>query len=262
MKTLKFFSMLTFLSCISCGVNRVYTSGSYGDLKSHTAKPEYQGKKEKALYVSAAHAIGKHAQLDNSETFSDKKAIFSASIHKSITTENYNYYYGIGGALGNYTFTRGLDENIEAGEQKDFFNVNSKAGINYTSTHEKFDFRIIGLEVAYHYEFGSYQDKLKALKSEYEDDLDILVFQEGSMLSWNLYSEFVYKFNKDNTIEVGIFIGTILLSSDERVNRESSFGGYTLAYRHKKFTVSLLRSGANAAENIRGIRFGLAYRLD
>lgn len=262
MKTFKFLSILIFLSCISCGVDRVYTSGSYGDLKSHTAKPEYKGEKEKAIYVSAAYATGKHSQLNNSENFSDTKSIFSANIHKSVTGKYYNYYYGVGGAFGNYTFTQGLEENIEAGEQKNFFNINSKAGINYTWTREKFDFRFIGLEVAYHHEFGSYQDKLKTLENAYEDDLSILIFQEASMFSWNLYSEVVYKINKNNAVEFGIFAGAIFLSSDQRVNRESSFIGYTLAYRYKRFTASLLGSSANAADNISGIRYGLAYRLD
>jgi hypothetical protein len=262
MKILKFLSILVFLSCTSCGVDRVYTSGSYGDLKSHTAKPEYQGKKEKAIYVSAAHTTGKHRQISTAENFSDKKSIFSASLHKSVTGKYYNYYYGVGGAFGNYTFTNGLDNNIETGEQKNFFNVNSKAGINYTWTRQKFDFRFIGFEVAYHYEFGSYQDKLKNLEEEYKDNSSILVFQEASMLSWNLYSEVVYKINKNNAIEFGIFAGAIFLSSEARVNRESSFIGYTLAYRYKRFTASLLGSGANAADDIRGIRYGLAYRLD
>jgi hypothetical protein len=240
----------------------VYTSGSYGDLKSHTAKPEYQGKKEKALYVSAAYATGKHGQLDNSDEFADKKAIFSASLHKSVTGKYYNYYYGIGGAFGNYTFTQGLGESIQDNEQKNFFNVNSKAGINYTWTRQKFDFRFIGLEVGYHYEFGSYQDKLKTLAEEYKDNSRILIFQEASMFSWNLYSEVVYKINKNNALEFGLFAGAIFLSPEQSVNRESSFAGYTLAYRYKKFTASLIGSAANAADNIEGIRYGLTYRLD
>ncbi|QHI38488.1 hypothetical protein IMCC3317_38810 [Kordia antarctica] len=262
MKIFKFLSVLIFISCASCGVDRVYTSASYGDLKSHTAKPEYQGKQEKALYVSAAYSKGKHNQLGNAEQYNDKKSIISANIHKSVTGKYYNYYYGIGGAFGNYTFIKGLDENVQDNERKNFFNVNSKVGINYTWTRKKFDFRFIGLEVAYHYEFGSYQDKLKELEEEYKDNSAILIFKEESMFSWNLYSEVVYKINKNNALEFGIFAGAIFLSPRERVNNRSSFVGYTLAYRYKRFTGSFVFSSASAADPIRGSRYGLTYRLD
>ncbi|BAO76212.1 hypothetical protein [Winogradskyella sp. PG-2] len=53
----------------SCG-KRVYTSGTYGSIKSYTAKPEYRDENKKATYVSLDASFGSH---DIDENIKDKK---------------------------------------------------------------------------------------------------------------------------------------------------------------------------------------------
>jgi len=53
MKTILKIILITQLFLLSsCGVRRIYTSGSYGSLKSYTAKKEYSGERSSEIYVS------------------------------------------------------------------------------------------------------------------------------------------------------------------------------------------------------------------
>lgn len=258
---IKFISILLTLLCYSCGVNRLYTSGSYGALKSYTEKPEYKGENEKALYVSGTIASGKHDQEEN--TFRDKKTIFSANIHRSHTSKFYNFYYGIGGAFGTYTFGRGLGDVISDDEKENFYNINAKTGFNFTLSRRKFDYRLIGVEFMYHNEFGAFQDKLDTLKEEYVDGRNgIVVVNKKSIFSWNLYSEIVYKINTKNALTLGMFFGSVPVNSNQMYVENGSLGGWLLGYRYDKFTLSYVYQGAKAADGLSSSKFGLTYRLD
>ena len=149
------------LICTSCSPQRIYTSGSYGTLKSYTSKLPFEDEKKKATYVSASADFGKHPQ--ENDLFRDKKFVFSADVHQAVSGKHYNYYYGIGAGAGSYKFERGLDDVIATAEKQSFYSIRAKAGINYTYTRPKVDYRFIGLEVSYVNEFGPYQDKLKEI---------------------------------------------------------------------------------------------------
>jgi len=86
----------------SCGVKRIYTSGSYGSLKSYTAKNEYQGMRSSEIYISGDISTGKHGQEGNS--FKDSKTLVSLNTHKSVTGRNYNLYYGLGATFSGLSF--------------------------------------------------------------------------------------------------------------------------------------------------------------
>ena len=63
MKTILKIILITQLFLLSsCGVRRIYTSGSYGSLKSFTAKKEYSGERSSEIYVSGDLSTGKHEQ--------------------------------------------------------------------------------------------------------------------------------------------------------------------------------------------------------
>ncbi|HEX9600438.1 MAG TPA: hypothetical protein VF985_03005 [Mariniflexile sp.] len=69
MKALLNLLLVIFVS--SCGVKRVYTTGSYGSIKSYTEKQHFIDGKTTATYVSGDVSFGKHSQDDGS--FNDTK---------------------------------------------------------------------------------------------------------------------------------------------------------------------------------------------
>jgi len=125
---LSFFLLL--ISLVSCGPHRVYTTGSYGSLKTYTEKQHYVDKKTTQTYMSADVSFGTHMQ--NDEAFNDTKTIVSINAHQNTTGRFYNYYYGLGASLGSYKFKEGYSDLIDRGEKKSFYSINLKTGANIT----------------------------------------------------------------------------------------------------------------------------------
>ncbi len=253
------------LLLLSCGIDRIYTSGTYSSIKSYTAKPEYRNKDTSAVYISGDYSKGEHSQFGNYSTSGlaqkerkDTKDLMSLSIHKSITRENFNFYYGIGGTYGNYTFKSDFFDIVKLNEKKDFYSFNTKMGINYNLPTKKMDWRIIGLELGYNYEFGPYQNILARIKERAEDLPRILVVNEKSFFSYNFNSEAVFKLKNSSAIGIGFFIGDILNNLEELKGKDSSFYGLFFSYRHKRYTFSYIEEIGN---EVRSSKFGLSYQL-
>ena len=104
LKALLICTILVFF--ISCGVNKVYTSASYGSLKSYTEKPIYNGKKETSTYVSGSFSNLNHPQDNES---GDKVTMGNFLIYRTTTNKRLNYYYGLGGSFGTYQFKSDLN---------------------------------------------------------------------------------------------------------------------------------------------------------
>ena len=103
LKTLLICTIAVFF--ISCGVNNVYTSASYGSLKSYTEKPIYNGKKETSTYVSGSFSGLSHPQNDQND---DKVTMGNFSVYRTTTDKRLNYYYGLGAGFGTYQFKNNL----------------------------------------------------------------------------------------------------------------------------------------------------------
>jgi hypothetical protein len=252
---LKIILIVQLLLLSSCGVRRIYTSGSYGSLKSYTAKKEYSGERSSEIYVSGDISTGKHEQ--ESGKFKDSKTLMSLSAHKNITGKNYNMYYGMGFTYGNYTFKEGFEDVIKTGEKKSFYNLNFKAGINYTMSRRVIDYRFIGIEFAYNNEFGPYQDKLSQLKRSNHPNL--LIINKRDLFSWNLYSEYVFKINKDNAVTLGFYAGNLISRNNGTEGRRANFRGLSFGYRYDRYTFSVVTQSGEA--DISSTKFGLTYQL-
>ncbi len=234
----------------SCG-KRVYTSGTYGSIKSYTARPEYKGKNTKATYISTDYSSGDAGGVR------DKKTLISVRAHRSITRKYFNLYYGLGGTIGNYKFGGPINENSNFNSEA-FYSLNSKAGFNFNLPTKRMDWRLVGAELTYNYEFGPYQNVLKEVKDSNEDS-NLLIFNNKSMLYYNFTSEAVFKFNEDNTLSLGIYFGDLLNKTKDLKNRGSGFSGTFISYRFKKFTCSVVNEGGQAS--IDTTKFGLTYQL-
>ncbi|WP_242202288.1 hypothetical protein [Aestuariivivens insulae] len=242
----------------SCGSHRVYTSGSYGSLKSYTEKQHYVDKKTSKTYVSGDVSFGRHMQDGGS--FDDTKTIASLNVHRNITGRSYNYYYGLGGGIGSYHFKEGYNDIVDQNEKLNFYNINLKAGINYALTTTKIDYRFIGLELLYTNEFGAYQDKLEALSKLMDEDL--IIVNQKSIFTYNFYSEYVFKFSTEEALSLGFYIGGLfnkMNNDDYEYGYDTEFNGFTVGLRLKKYTLHFIHeTGQN---DIRSTKLGLTYNL-
>jgi hypothetical protein len=253
--TLKLLLALLPFIC-SCGSRRVYTTGSYGSLKSYTEKPHYTNKKESATYISGDISFGKH--LQDGGDFDDVKTIAAVNIHRSTTGRFYNFYYGLGGTYGTYKFKEGYENLIADEEKKSFYTINFKSGINYTYTRPKVDWRFIGVELAYLNEFGAYQDKLSELISS--NDGELTIANQRSMFTYQIYSEYVFKTKDNGAITFGFYFGDLMNFKDtEMYSGNTSFSGFTLGFTVEKITLSAIFESGQG--DIRSTKIGLTYRL-
>ncbi|MFI1742964.1 hypothetical protein [Thalassobellus sediminis] len=257
---MKYFLKITFLFLIvisvSCSPARIYTTGSYGSLKSYSEKQHYIGRKTTETYVSGDLSIGKHPQ--EAATFNDKKTVTAINVHRNTTGRRYNFYYGLGVAFGTYKFTEGYQDLIRNGEKSKFFAVNLKSGINYTYTRPKVDWRFVGFEVAYLNESGAYQDKLNKL-SLVEDE-DLYVANQKSMFTYQFYSEYVFKISDEEAFTIGFYVGDLINRKLANIyDVDTSFNGFTIGLRLKKYTISSIFETGQG--DIQSTKIGLTYKL-
>lgn len=243
----------------SCGVKRVYTSASYGSLKSYTEKLIYNGKKETATYVSGSLSNIKHPQDNESD---DSVIAGDFSIYRTTTDKGFNYYYGLGAGFGTYKFKSDLTHSDNAinyfnkNEQLNFYNFKLKTGVNLTKTWKKIEYSIIGAEFMYVNEFGSYIDALNNLPEISE----VVVVAKKSIFAFNFNSEITFKINKDNNIGFGVFLGNVLFLNKQKLQNENAvYSGFSLKYTHKNFTISLINE--HSASLINSTQFGITYKL-
>ena len=246
---------LLFTSLVSCGPHRVYTTGSYGSLKTYTEKQHYVDKKTTHTYISGDVSLGTHMQDD--EAFNDTKTIVSLNAHRNTTGKFYNYYYGLGASMGAYKFKKGYSDLIETDEKKSFYNINLKTGANITYSRPKIDYRFIGVEFAYLNEFGPYQDKLtKLLKA---NDNGLTIVNQKSMFTYHLYSEYAFKISAEDAFTIGFYFGDIMNLKKKQYSGDVWYNGFSLGLRVRDYTVHILfESGEN---QINSAKLGLTYRL-
>lgn len=256
------FLCLLSASLGSCRISKVYTSASYGGLKSYTEKPVYKGKNESANYLSGGLKIASHSQVD---VPADEVIAGNFSIHRATTLERFKIYYGLGSTFGKYKFNSDytdLADNtiyVTQGEELDYHNINLKLGFNFTKTWDKVEFNMVGLEFIYLNESGSYIDKLKTIP---ESDR-VAIIDQRSLLAFNINSEAIIKINNNNNVGIGIFVGGTLLADRERAN-DSKIGagfynGFHAKYTHRRFTISLVYE--HGKYFIQSTSFGLTYRF-
>lgn len=247
---------LSLIVC-SCGTHRVYTTASYGSIKSYTDKPLYNGTKEHATYVTGDISMGKHEQNDGAD-FYDAKTLVSGSIYRSTSGKFYNYYYGGGLTYGRYRFTKGFDNLIGNRERQNFYNINLKTGLNFTYNRPKMEYRFIGVEFTYLNEFGPYQDKLDVLDKSGNNGFEIINVK--SMFTYNIYSEYVFKKpNSDRGLIIGFYFGDLLNYDARKYGYKADYSGFSIGLKLNRSTISLITESGNG--NINSTKFGFTYQL-
>ncbi len=259
-RLLLIFYLIMMISCASISPTKFYTyqSPSISAMKSYTIKPVYKGKKEKAIYISGSYSLGEQKQ-DVNEV--DTKKAGAISINQSVTDKHYNYHYGIGASYGKYKFGNSINDFITAEEEKEFYTINLKTGINFNQSTKKVDFRVFGIEIIYNYQNGAYLDKIASIPvgNIYSGDYHITVRNPKSIFSYNINTELVSKFSETRRLGVGLFYGKTI-----DANHSFDYSGATIFYTHHKLTVSLVIEELNKDiynSTITNSKIGLSYEL-
>lgn len=235
---------------ISCGVDRVYTSATYGSIRPHTEKPVMEGESEKGITKSYTYISGNMSDGKNHQE--DTDFITSFDVYRSYAQKNANYYFGGGASFGTYRFGLPYLDLITNGEKHSFGSLNFRVGSNM-ALHSRFiDFRLIGLEILYNYEFGSYQKKISKIPKED----NVVVLPQKSMLSYNLYTEYVIKISAKNCLTFGLYAGGLPLVN---TSQNTGFHGLNLSYTYHKYTLYYVREIGNG--QMESHKFGIAYRF-
>ena len=249
---------LCTLFLTSCGVSRVYPSASYTAIHDYVPKPEYRGTPDKGFYLSGNVSTGSNQHFDGSGKDSRFMASFNAT--KSYTGKYFNAYYGAGLGVGTYTFKPGLDSIIMPNERKTFYTISGRGGINFTLAGDRWDFRLVGFNLKYVYEFGPYQDKLADIANALPSNTSVLVINERSMISPYFNSEALYKIDEHNVFGLEFFYGSVLINNSKRLSgRGTGFGGLNVTYRNKNLTFNVGHETGKG--NLSSTRFGIAYKL-
>jgi len=263
MKTAAIYIVFITILFTSCGVNRVYTPGSYGSgtIKSYNARPIYKDTTVSETYISGSISKGaiKHLKKESSK---DQKILTTLNIHKGISTKKFNFHYGLGASYGKYTFKYPLGTLIRKNETKNFYSFNAKIGGNLRKSKENSEKRRLGLELNYTYEFGPYQNKLTFLKEQLDSKKYIIV-NKKSMISLNMYWERIFIINPSNNFGYQLYLGWIVGDIKEKYNipeGNSQFGGLILYYTHKKYTFSFVNE-ISSHDDSRSLTFGISYKL-
>ncbi|MBQ4822323.1 hypothetical protein [Aquimarina sp. MMG016] len=248
--------------------NKKFTSATVGSVNSYVAKPIYYGEDTSAVYGSINLDFANHEQFRQEQV--DKKTMASFNVYQSFTKRNWNLFYGASGSYGKYTFKgEEFDVNnnptiVRFNENYEFYNLGLSGGVNYRVSTSKFEFRPIGLKTIFNYEFGSYQEKLSAIENIDESDRlqNYEVFNQNPLFTALLESEIEYKFNKNNSISFGTFLGLNSVNfEDGRVL------GAMSSYKYKQFVLSylyestLLDTQYNESKNIGSHNIGIAFQL-
>lgn len=262
-----------FVLFTSCGVNRIYTSASFGNLKTHTAKPIYKDSTVSSNYVSGSlsYGINKHDR-DNTNislkpegnekevSYTDTKVMGSFAIHRSTSLKYFNYYYGLTANYGSYTFKLPLQDAIVKNEQQSFLVINPKIGFSIKKTSATSETHFIGLEITYHKEFGEYHRKL----NEIPTSNSIIVVNPTSLYGFNVFAEQIYKFNNQQSAGFSVYIGNIIGLNHKKYNigeykNKTRYGGGILHYRYKKCTFSFIKE--NTKISLQDTRLGVSYQF-
>ena len=246
---------VAILSLMSCG-SPIYKSATYGSIKSYTPKQEYRGKDTSAVYVAASISTGAHKPL---EDVKDRKTIISAQLHKSVTRKYFNLHYGLGASYGAYKFGSSFENSIKKNERKTFYSVDAKIGMNINLPTKRVDWRLLGFELGYNYEFGPFQKKLKDI----ENNTSALVANRKSIFSYNINTEVVFKLSNLDAFAFGLFFEDLLDKSDKKnVLHNTNYIGAVFSYKHKRFTFSYLaEDNWSIKSNATMHKFGLTYQL-
>ncbi len=294
MKTIYFVSIIFLFLFSSCGVERIYVSATYGSMKSYTEKPvfekDYKDKKNEQSSEQSNEA--KKNEEKNNSTEDDKNVenenenqatkskgnkvytYFSGNIsngqnyqndtdfttsfelYRSYAQKNINLYYGGGGSFGTYTFGLPYPNLIQTGEEQTFGSINLKSGVNVVTHTRLMEFRFVGLEMLYNYEFGDYQRKIATIPIV---DSTIVLAQQ-SMLSLIFYSEYVFKFNPKGRITFGFYGGSVTrVDTSQNSEIETNFRGLNLSFTYHKYTIYYIRE--EGQKYMSSKKFGLVYRF-
>lgn len=250
MKKIFLLSIMSLFILCSCSSSQSFTNASIGNLKSYTEKDTYKGENTENHYLTLYISNGTVEQYDLPQ---DKKMYIGINYHKSYVQKNFNFYYGGGLTYGRYNFKSNFKDIVKTNDSKSFCNLNLKTGANVKLSTKSSEFKIIGLELTYHNEFGEYPNFLEFAQMNYPDS-DIT--NHKNLIGLNFYSEYTLKVNTNNHFTIGGFSGKLIFQNQLI---PKYFEGMYFGYTHKKYTLHLTMQKDYVRQY--SSTFGITYKL-
>jgi hypothetical protein len=206
------------------------------------------------------------------EDGTDNVFLFSGNINRTAQWNHFQAYYGLDLSLGNYgvakvdSFYNSPSVNFATINSMDgnkfFEGLGASGGINFVLPFNSGEWRVLGLELSSHREFGDYlnfRDKLPGTAAT-------LIVKNDYFTTWGFYSEILsktsygnwgFRFSSGRIIEpdynnLGIY--------DARTNRLLVYGYINFAthFTWDKWTTYMQ---LNFATKATGVKFGAVYQL-
>jgi hypothetical protein len=206
------------------------------------------------------------------EDGSDNVFLFSGNISRTAQLNHFQAYYGLDLSLGNYevvkvdSFNNSSSVNFAAINSMDgnkfFEGLGASGGINFVFPFKGGEWRVLGLELSSHREFGDYLN----FRDKLPDSAATLIVKNDYFTTWGFYSEILsktnygnwgFRFSSGRIIEpdynnLGIY--------DARTNRLLRYSYINLAthFTWDKWTTYMQ---LNFATKATGVKFGAVYQL-
>ena len=238
-----------------------YASANLGTAMNYVPKPVYEKKDTTAVYVGGAYS---HT-FRGAYSTEDQIDMGQLSLHKSITSKNYNLAYGGIAHLGSYRASYiPFDTNLQnaaasiAGD-KLFWGLGAFAEANLNINSDDLDFRVIGISGSIYYEggeFAEYRSQLDQLTTSLGNSFDEVGDLHPNSVTYEIAfnSELILKTNSAN-FGVKASIGAI--KGHEQAN---VIAGTTFFITKDRWTIST-RFAASVYMDGGLTSFGLNYRI-
>jgi len=251
----------------SCSYQQAYYVSPFnGNSNTYHATPLLSDSVKSAIYLSGNMYSGS-ANYNGS----DDVINFEGDVYRTQQFGLLEAYYGLNASFGNYDVAE-LDSdytystvnyqliNSMAGS-KSFGGVGAEGGINFTLPMAHGEWRLFGMEVSSHKEFGSYLDFRNLLP----DSAATLIIKNSFFSTLGFYSELVKKV-KHGSYGFRIASGTILESAYHNLNIYDNTGSdlkfrytdLTFDYTWEQWTGYIQSKSATKAS---GVKLGIIYRL-
>ncbi|RYY20814.1 MAG: hypothetical protein EOO04_19325 [Chitinophagaceae bacterium] len=259
MKTLTLIFIITSLTLTSCVHQGYFLSPFQANNQPYKALPMVSDSANKAVYASATISIG-----GANQNLSDIVYSFQGSVHQAHTFENFQFYYGATGAIGNYYINEQYNYYYPGGGSTNmpitsrgnryFAGLGVSGGADFVIPFATgSEWRIIGLETNFLREFGDYQ----ALRLKLPDSSAQVITRDKHFHTIGITTNVIKKFRKSGNsfgYKCGFYFGT------SRTRRLDSYYGANLLPMYISNTLHLTRQRVTGFAQINAGSYAINFQ--
>jgi hypothetical protein len=254
---------ITITAVISSCTRSYYAPGLYHNDVQFMIKPHSKDSVKTRVYASGVYL----AQNGAGSQGGSQSGLLN--IYRSHTLPHFNLSYGALGYTGVYSRTKTEDNGtISPLVNKSFYGYGLNGSGSFYLSTRKTDFRIIGIDLTYSHESGSFLAFRKAQVGQ----PNVSSAAQDGMFSYGIFTEVIIKPGANTNFGFKLFVnqtpGNITrdlnrVDEDLHVHTESSaMLGLTsfIGYKHFNFHTTMA-SGTTVGDISGAVQFGLAYKF-